>query len=112
VERDLVGVDEVAVAVSEGDRVAFTRCVERHRRALRVHCYRLVGSVLRAEELVDETYRRAWRHLADGPSRLGVEDGLGAEMVGFHDPRLLPTFGLGPTTAIRPPGPGSRGGRR
>ena len=32
-------------AAREGDKAAFTGLVERHRRELRVHCYRMVGSV-------------------------------------------------------------------
>ena len=44
-----------------GDHAAFTRVVERHRRQLQVHCYRMVGSFEDAEDLVQETFLRAWR---------------------------------------------------
>lgn len=44
------------------DDVEFTRLVERHSRELRVHCYRMLGSFDEAEDLVQETFLRAWRN--------------------------------------------------
>jgi RNA polymerase sigma-70 factor (ECF subfamily) len=43
------------------DESTFSALFERHRRALQAHCYRMVGSFDDAEELVQETFARAWR---------------------------------------------------
>jgi RNA polymerase sigma-70 factor (TIGR02960 family) len=47
----------------EGDEAAFRELSERHRRELELHCYRIVGSVQDAEDLVQETLLAAWRGL-------------------------------------------------
>jgi len=43
------------------DQQAFEELVRTHRSELHVHCYRMMGSVLDAEDLVQETLLRAWR---------------------------------------------------
>jgi RNA polymerase sigma-70 factor (ECF subfamily) len=43
------------------DHNAFTRSVQQHHRELHVHCYRILGSFDESEDLVQETYLRAWR---------------------------------------------------
>ncbi|MEV1172358.1 sigma-70 family RNA polymerase sigma factor [Nonomuraea sp. NPDC049784] len=56
--------DDAAVAAARaGDEAAFATLFERHRRELRVHCYRMLGSFDEAEDLVQETFLHAWKGL-------------------------------------------------
>jgi RNA polymerase sigma-70 factor (ECF subfamily) len=61
--------DAVVAAARAGDESAFAALAERHRGELRVHCYRMLGSLDEAEDLVQETLLRAWKNLSSFAGR-------------------------------------------
>ena len=56
-------------AARGGDRDAFAALCERYRRQLHVHCYRMLGSVDDADDLVQDTYLKAWQARASFEGR-------------------------------------------
>jgi RNA polymerase sigma-70 factor (TIGR02960 family) len=59
-----------------GDGEAFRELVEPYRHELQVHCYRILGSVQDAEDLLQETLLAAWRGIGGYQERASVRTWL------------------------------------
>jgi RNA polymerase sigma-70 factor (ECF subfamily) len=68
--------DELLRRARTGDEAAFDQLADRFRAELQVHCYRIVGSVQDAEDLVQETLLAAWRALEGFEGRASLRSWL------------------------------------
>jgi RNA polymerase sigma-70 factor (ECF subfamily) len=75
VRSDALGEATLARARA-GDEDAFRELTEPLRRELQLHCYRILGSVQDAEDLVQETFLAAWRSLEAFEGRASVRSWL------------------------------------
>ncbi|GGP01653.1 sigma-70 family RNA polymerase sigma factor [Nonomuraea glycinis] len=67
---------EPAVSARGEDGEKFRRLVEPYRRELQVHCYRILGSVQDAEDVLQETLLAAWRGIDGFEERASVRTWL------------------------------------
>jgi RNA polymerase sigma-70 factor (TIGR02960 family) len=75
VRGDALG-EAVLARARAGDEEAFRALSEPHRRELQLHCYRILGSVHDAEDMVQETLLAAWRSLEAFEGRASVRSWL------------------------------------
>jgi RNA polymerase sigma-70 factor (TIGR02960 family) len=67
---------QLLTRAQSGDEVAFQALTESLRGELQVHCYRIVGSLQDAEDLVQETLVAAWRGLEGFEGRASLRSWL------------------------------------
>ena len=68
--------DATLARARAGDEEAFRELTDPHRRELQLHCYRILGSVQDAEDLLQETLLAAWRGLENFEGRASVRSWL------------------------------------
>ena len=54
----------------------FGELTEPYRRELQIHCYRILGSLQEAEDMVQETYIKAWKHIGTYEGRASFRSWL------------------------------------
>lgn len=64
------------VRARDGDEEAFRELTDPYRAELKVHCYRMLGSVRDAEDMVQETLVAAWRGLSAFEGRASLRSWL------------------------------------
>lgn len=68
--------DQPAAPEDRVTRATFAHFAESHRREIKVHCYRMLGSLHEAEDAVQETFVRAWDSLDAFEGRASLKNWL------------------------------------
>jgi RNA polymerase sigma-70 factor, ECF subfamily len=107
----MITTDEAAffVAARAGDHEAFQRLTDPYRRELLVHCYRMLGSLEDAEDILQETLLRAWRRLDSFEGRASFRTWLykiatnaSLDALSSRRVRILPNTDLAPSDPLAP----------
>ena len=98
----VVSEDATLKAAIGGDEAAFEQLIAPYLRELRVHCYRMAGSLHEADDLMQESLLKIWKGLANFEGRASLRTWLYKLVTNVcldalekRAPRLLPT-GLKP----------------
>lgn len=70
------GAGSSARSLEGASREEFQSAAESYRRELRVHCYRILGSIHEAEDAVQDTMLRAWRSIGSFEGRSSIRSWL------------------------------------
>jgi RNA polymerase sigma-70 factor (TIGR02960 family) len=73
---DVALTEQLLTRARAGDQAAFGELVETYRRELQLHCYRILGSVQDAEDMLQDTLVAAWRGLNDFAGRASLRNWL------------------------------------
>ena len=96
----------------DGDEQAFRALTDPYRRELQVHCYRMLGSLTDAEDMLQETLLAAWRGLAEFQERASLRSWL-YRIATNHCLNALRAVGrripTEPVPPFQPPEPSRRG---
>jgi len=92
----------VLTRAQAGDDQAFSELTDPYRRELELHCYRILGSVQDAEDVLQETLLAAWRGLADYEGRASMRTWL-YRIATNRCLNALRASGRRPRTAPEPP---------
>jgi hypothetical protein len=76
VDQEWAGATDLVDRARAGDEAAFEHLVAPYQRELRVHCYRILGSLADAEDGLQETLLAAWRGLDGFEGRATVRTWL------------------------------------
>src|SRR5262245_19744488 len=103
---------ELLEAARGGDEDAFSRIAEEHHAQLLAHCYRMLGSMDDAEDMLQETMLRAWRGLSrfEGRSSLStwlyrIATNVCLDAITRRPRRTLPVDHGTPSEPTEDPGP-------
>jgi hypothetical protein len=74
--EDVIMTTTALARAQAGDGEAFRELTDPYRRELQLHCYRILGSVQDAEDMLQETLLAAWRGLGQFEERASMRSWL------------------------------------